>query len=89
MERIGLTKTLELLLTSNYISGITAKSINLINFYYPEDDLNYQLIKFIELLEGNNQLSMSLTKKTINKALDSTFEDVLEYELLTSIKIKS
>ncbi len=81
IELIGLGKAKELLFTSEYITGVEAARIGLVNKVAPSEKLLDTALEVAGKIIRNSALSVSLIKKNLSIARDHSLEEVMDNEI--------
>jgi enoyl-CoA hydratase len=81
IELVGLSKAKELLFTSDYITGIEAERIGLVNKAIPADRLMITTFEIAEKIAKNSDLSITLIKNCLDMARTRSPEEMMDYEV--------
>lgn len=81
IELVGLGKAKELLFTSEYITGIEAERIGLVNKAIPADKLMITTFEIAEKIVGNSGLSITLIKNCLDMARTRSPEEMMDFEV--------
>lgn len=91
---VGLSKTMELILSGDTIDGQEAFRIGFANKVFPADKLMEATLEFAERVAGYSLLALKLSKKVMKAAVDSSEyqsmheTEILLLELLSSAECK-
>ncbi len=80
-ELIGIGKAKELLFTSEYITGIEAERIGLVNRAVPPERLMDTTFEMAEKIAQNSTLSIRLIKESLDMARTRNPEEMMDYEV--------
>lgn len=67
IQRIGLTKTKELVITGNRFNALEALKMNLINYALEDNEIEEFIIVLVKTLKKNGSKAMSKSKEIINQ----------------------
>lgn len=71
-------KAFELVLTGDLISATEAQRLGLVNHVYPADELEENANEFVNKFKGLSAAVLSLTKKSMNKALSLDYPEAIK-----------
>jgi 2-(1,2-epoxy-1,2-dihydrophenyl)acetyl-CoA isomerase len=77
---VGYAKAAEMVFTMDPVDASTAERIGLVNRVVPADQLLAQSTALARRLAQAAPIALALAKRGLNRALDSSLEDALEYE---------
>lgn len=77
---VGTGKALEMCMTGLPVSARDAERLGLVNQVVPADQLEATVRRLAEHLAAGAPLAIAAVKRAINRALDSTLEDAMEFE---------
>lgn len=77
---VGTGKALELCMTGLPISARDAERLGLVNQVVPADQLEATVRALAEHLAAGAPLAIAAVKRAVNRALDSSLEEAMEYE---------
>lgn len=81
-ELVGPGKARELLFTAEYIDGVEAERIGLVNEAVPLDELLPRAMTLASMIAKNSAFSLQVIKKGLNMARDAvSMEGLMEYEV--------
>lgn len=79
---VGLAKAKELVFFSKRVSGTEAAQLGLVNLTVPDEELDKTVDEWARTLAGGPTLALSIMKRELNKAYESSFADAIETESL-------
>ncbi|MFC4000182.1 enoyl-CoA hydratase/isomerase family protein [Prauserella oleivorans] len=79
---VGLAKAKELVFFSRRVSGAEAERLGLVNLTVPDEDLDKTVDEWARTLADGPALALSVMKKELNKAYESSFSEAVETESL-------
>ena len=77
---VGAGKALEMCMTGLPLAARDAERLGLVNLVVPADQLISTVQSFADRLAAGPPLAIAAAKRAINRSLDSTLEEALEYE---------
>jgi 2-(1,2-epoxy-1,2-dihydrophenyl)acetyl-CoA isomerase len=77
---VGYARAAEMVLTADAVDAQAAERIGLVNRVVPDDQLMAEATALANRLAAGAPVAMALAKRALNRALDSTLEEALEYE---------
>ena len=77
---VGTGKALEMCMTGQPLSARDAERLGLVNQVVPKEQLEATVRAVAERLAAGAPLAIAAAKRAINRALDSTLEEAMEYE---------
>jgi enoyl-CoA hydratase len=78
MERLGISRTIELTLTGRIMEAAEAHAIGLIHYLVPRpEDVMPKALELAEQLTSKPQVAMRLTKRRFNEMSQAAYEDAL------------
>jgi 2-(1,2-epoxy-1,2-dihydrophenyl)acetyl-CoA isomerase len=77
---IGYARAAEMMFTADAVDAATAERIGLVNRVVPADDLAAEANSMAVKLAQSAPLALALAKRALNRALDSSLEDALDFE---------
>ncbi|MBW1972324.1 MAG: enoyl-CoA hydratase/isomerase family protein [Spirochaetes bacterium] len=80
-DLVGPGKAKELLFTCDYIDGIEAERIGLVNKVVPDDRLMDEAKEMANKIAQNSAFSINLIKKGLNMAQEVSLEALMDYEI--------
>lgn len=87
---IGVHKAKELLLTARFISAEEAERLGIVNMVVPRERLDEAVEEIAQKIMKHPPKAVGATKRAVNRALTSTLEDALDFEMtLQSLCLKS
>ncbi len=79
---VGLAKAKELVFFSRRVSGVEAERLGLVNLAVPDDELDSTVDEWARTLADGPTLALSVMKRELNKACQSSFAEAIETESL-------
>lgn len=79
---VGLAKAKELVFFSRRVSGVQAQRLGLVNLTVPDEELDKTVDEWAQTLADGPTLALSVMKKELNKAYESSFAEAIETESL-------
>jgi 2-(1,2-epoxy-1,2-dihydrophenyl)acetyl-CoA isomerase len=77
---VGYARAAEMVFTTDPVDAATAERIGLVNRVVPADRLIDEATDLARRLAGSAPLALALAKRGLNRAIESSLEDALEYE---------
>jgi 2-(1,2-epoxy-1,2-dihydrophenyl)acetyl-CoA isomerase len=77
---IGYARAAEMVFTTDPVDAPTAERIGLVNRVVPADQLMVEATELARRLAQSAPLALGLAKRGLNRALDASLEEALEYE---------
>lgn len=77
---VGTGKALEMCMTGQPLGARDAERLGLVNLVVPADELVATVRAYAERLAAGPPLAIAAAKRAINRSLDSTLEEALEFE---------
>lgn len=77
---VGLGKALELAMTGEKVSAAEALRIGMVNQVYPADTFQEEALAYARKLAALPTRAIGLIKRTMNKGMDMSLEETLNYE---------
>ncbi|HVM30415.1 MAG TPA: enoyl-CoA hydratase-related protein [Candidatus Limnocylindrales bacterium] len=77
---VGYARAAEMVFTADPVDAQTAERIGLVNRVVPADRLMEEATQLAGRLAGSAPLALALAKRGLNRALDTSLEEALEYE---------
>jgi 2-(1,2-epoxy-1,2-dihydrophenyl)acetyl-CoA isomerase len=77
---VGYARAAEMMFTAEPVDAATAEKIGLVNRVVPADSLMDEASSTAAKLAAAAPLALALTKRAINRGLESTLEEALDYE---------
>lgn len=77
---VGYSKAFELSTMASKITGAEAEKLGIVNRSVPLDALDEEVKKYIDYFAKAPTKAIGLIKKMLNKSINSTLEEMLEYE---------
>lgn len=77
---VGYARAAEMMFTADVVDAATAERIGLVNRVVPSESLLSEANSMAVKLAQAAPMALALTKRAINRALNSTLEDALEFE---------
>lgn len=78
---VGPAKAAELIFTGEMVGAREAERIGLVNRVVPDDELRTEVAELAGRLAGKPTLPLRLAKRAVRRSLDSSLEEMLDYEL--------
>jgi 2-(1,2-epoxy-1,2-dihydrophenyl)acetyl-CoA isomerase len=79
---VGMARAMEFAFTGEPIDALTAERWGLVNRVYPADRLMDETLTFAKKLAQGPTRAIGMTKRVLNRSLDMSLEELLEYEAL-------
>lgn len=79
-RRIGMGRAREILLTDRTLTAAEAESIGLVNYVVPQEELMERALAAAQRLAAGPTVSLGLAKTLLQRAFESTLDEVLEAE---------
>lgn len=79
---VGMARAMEFAFTGDPIDAATAERWGLVNRVYPADKLLDETMAFAKKLAQGPTRAIGLTKRVLNRSLEMTLDELLEYEAL-------
>jgi 2-(1,2-epoxy-1,2-dihydrophenyl)acetyl-CoA isomerase len=77
---VGYNRAFDLMVNAEKVNAEDAYKMGLCERVYPDEEFMARVTELAERLAMGPTLSIGLTKRALNKAMTSTFEEALEYE---------
>jgi 2-(1,2-epoxy-1,2-dihydrophenyl)acetyl-CoA isomerase len=77
---VGYNRAFDLMVNAEKVSAEDAYTMGLCERVYPDEEFMARVTELAERLASGPTLTIGLTKRALNKAMTSTFEEALEYE---------
>ena len=77
---VGYNRAFDLCINAEKVNAENAYAMGLCERVYPDADFMARVTELAEKLASGPTLSIGLTKRALNKAMTSSFEEALEYE---------
>jgi 2-(1,2-epoxy-1,2-dihydrophenyl)acetyl-CoA isomerase len=77
---VGYNRAFDLMVNAEKVKAEDAYAMGLCERVYPDADFMARVSELAEKLAAGPTLTIGLTKRALNKAMTSTFEEALEYE---------
>ncbi|HPC03795.1 MAG TPA: enoyl-CoA hydratase/isomerase family protein [Syntrophales bacterium] len=77
---VGLGKAKELAFTGEFIDAAEALRIGMVNYVFPEAELEQKTLEFCEKIGKRSPLSLRLTRSAIDLGMSCSFDEILEIE---------
>ncbi|XP_012262768.1 probable enoyl-CoA hydratase, mitochondrial [Athalia rosae] len=79
-RNMGLSKAMEMVLTGNYMNAVEAEKAGLVSKIFPPDQLLAETIKLAEKIASHSPLIISMAKKSVHIAYETTLKQGLQFE---------
>jgi enoyl-CoA hydratase len=80
-QAIGIQRTREMCFTAEFLDGLKAEQIGLVNHAVPEDQLDTEVARLTKRLSGWSPLAMSVQKEIINKWMDTDLQSAIDFSI--------